>query len=118
MEQVQGSGATNSPKTPAAGYSGAVFVSTRPLQPGGRSRVQRMSPVSTGGRVLFDDIVKVNQPMDWPPDIYRDARKGPWMQAAVDRCRFRRRIKQTETELGDIFTDCHREKIKRRLLYE
>jgi hypothetical protein len=39
------------------------------------------------------------------------------MQQAVDRSRFRRRIKQIELALGDIFSDKHRDKVKRRQLF-
>ena len=77
-----------------------------------------MSAVSSGRRVKFDHTVTVYTPIDWLPDVYRDARKGPWMYLAADRCRFKRRIKQTELLLGDIFCDAHRENVRLRLFDE
>ena len=77
--------------------------------------MSRVQPICNGRNVLFNDVVRVYEPVDWPPDDYMNARKGgEWMQAAVDRHRFSRRIKQTESELGDIFTDAHRLKVSTR----
>ena len=39
-------------------------------------------------------------------------RKGPWMCAAVDRHRFRRRIHQIETIIEPILANTHRDKIR------
>ena len=81
--------------------------------------VSAVSNERTSGRnVKFGDTTMIYTPMDWPPDAYRDARKGPWISLAADRCRFNRRIKQTECVLGDIFCDAHRENVKRRLFDE
>jgi hypothetical protein len=65
--------------------------------------------------VKFDERITVYELNDWPADVYLEARRGQWMQHAVDRCRFKRRIKQTEIELGNIFSDDHRKKIVCRL---
>jgi hypothetical protein len=62
--------------------------------------------------VKFDERITVYELNDWPADVYLEARRGQWMQHAVDRCRFKRRIKQTEIELGNIFSDDHRKKAK------
>ena len=81
--------------------------------------VSAVSKERTSGRsVKFGDITMIYTPMDWSPDSYRDARKGPWISLAADRCRFNRRIKQTECALGDIFCDAHRENVRRRLFNE
>ena len=81
--------------------------------------VSAVSNERTSGRtVKFGDTTMIYTPMDWSPDAYRDARKGPWISIAADRCRFNRRIKQTECVLGDIFCDAHREDVKRRLFDE
>ena len=95
-----------------------VFVATRPLQSGGSPIVSRMLPVSLARNVSFHDVVHVYSPIDWSPTVYRGARKGSWMRIAADRCRFRRRIKETENNLGNILTPEHRDKIKRRLFIE
>jgi hypothetical protein len=65
--------------------------------------------------VKFDERITVYELNDWPVDVYLEARRGQWMQHAVDRCRFKRRIKQTEIELGNTFSDDHRKKIVCRL---
>jgi hypothetical protein len=65
--------------------------------------------------VKFDERITVYELNDWPADVYLEARRGQWMQHAVYRCRFKRRIKQTEIELGNIFSDDHRKKIVCRL---
>ena len=73
--------------------------------------MQRMSSLSIRRTVTFDKHITVFQLGDWSPEIYRAARKGPWMQLAVDGHRFKRRIRQTELALGNIFTDSHRNKM-------
>jgi hypothetical protein len=52
--------------------------------------------------------------MDWSPDTYCAARKGPWLQAAINHRRFLRRIQPTEMQLGDIFKTDHRERMRER----
>jgi hypothetical protein len=79
--------------------------------------VSGMLSLSIGRTVTFSDTVTMYTPTDWSPSVYRDARKGPWMLQAVDRRRFHRRIKQTEKALGDIFSEAHRDEVKRRLLF-
>ena len=44
-------------------------------------------------------------------------RRGPWMRAAVDRHRFRRRIHQTGTIVEPILDNAHRDKICSLLCY-
>ena len=76
--------------------------------------VYGMSSLSIRRKVLFDNNVTVFTPTDWTFDEYRYARKGYWMQAAADRYRFERRIKQTELIFGNIFTNAHRSRVFRR----
>ena len=59
-------------------------------------------------RVRFDTIARVYQLTDWSYEDFRSARIGHWMQHAIDRARFKRRIQQTEQLIGYIFTDQHR----------
>jgi hypothetical protein len=76
------------------------------------SRMQSLLVIRT---VKFDEHITVYELNDWPADAYLDTRRGQWMQHAVDRCRFERRIRQTEIELGNIFSDKHRKRIVYRL---
>jgi hypothetical protein len=71
----------------------------------------RMQSLTVARTVKFDEF-KLN---DWPADVCREARRGQWMQYAADRCRFKRRIRQTEIKLGNIFSDEHRDRIIYRL---
>ena len=70
-----------------------------------------MSSLSVRRTVTFDNRLTVFRFNDWSPEIYRAARKGQWIQLAVDGQRFKRRIQQTELALGNIFTDNHRNKM-------
>ena len=92
-------------------YRPTVFDSVQPSESRGRSIVQRMSSLSVRRSVTFDKRITVFRFSDWPPEIYRAARKGPWIQLAIDRQRFERRIQQTELALGNIFTNNHRNKM-------
>lgn len=115
VESAEGDVARNIRRLSDAKSNPAVFRSTGPRKPGRMVDVPRMYSISDARHVKFNNVVTVFQPMDWSPDVYRDARKGPWMIAAADRCRFLRRIKQTELDLGDIFSSDHRERIKCQL---
>uniref|UniRef100_A0A4W3J699 Protein phosphatase 1 regulatory subunit 15A/B C-terminal domain-containing protein n=1 Tax=Callorhinchus milii TaxID=7868 RepID=A0A4W3J699_CALMI len=42
-----------------------------------------------------------------------EIRKGPWEEYARDRCRFQRRIRETEESIGYCFTFEHRQRMKR-----
>lgn len=64
--------------------------------------------------VSFATDVTVFIPLDWSPETYRLARQGPWLQIAVDRHRFMRRIRQTENDLANIFTIEHRDRMRER----
>ena len=70
-----------------------------------------MSSLSVRRTVTFDKRITVFRFNDWSPEVYRAARKGQWMQLAVDGHRFKRRIQQTELALGNIFTNVHRDKM-------
>ena len=75
----------------------------------------RMRSLSVAKTVKFNERVVVYKLNDWPADVYQEARRGQWMQYAVDRYRFKRRIRQTESKLGNIFSDEHRNRIIYRL---
>jgi hypothetical protein len=75
----------------------------------------RMQSLSVASTVKFDERITVHKLNDWPADVYRESRRGQWMQYAVDRYRFKRRIRQTEIKLGNIFSDEHRNGIIYRL---
>jgi hypothetical protein len=75
----------------------------------------RMQSLSVARTVKFDERVIVHILNDWPADVYREARRGQLMKYAVDRCRFKRRVRQTEIKLGNIFSDEHRNRIIYRL---
>jgi len=79
------------------------------------SIVSRMQSTGLRPRVKFSEEIKIYELNDWPSDIYRQARKGPWMYLAVDRKRFERRIRQTESILSRILTDEHRATIRTML---
>jgi hypothetical protein len=53
-------------------------------------------------KVSFNDTVIVHILND------DDDRRGPWMQAAADRLRFKRRINEIERIIGYIFSITHR----------
>jgi hypothetical protein len=75
----------------------------------------RMQSLLVARTVKFDDRVIVHTLNDWPADVYREVRRGQWMQYAVDRSRFKRRIRQTEIKLGNIFSNEHRNRTIYRL---
>jgi hypothetical protein len=110
VDHVEGRNASTVGQVPHTDIYDPVHVRTGSSKPGGSASVFGMSSLSIRRKVLFVPDVSVFTPTDWPADVYRDARKGYWIQAAVDRKRFERRIKQTELELGDIFTNEHRER--------
>ena len=118
MEHTQRDCSADSHQISSAEHNTNMLLAIRPLQSGGSTLVSRMFSVSIRRTVSFDNNVAVYTPKDWSPETYRNARKGPWIQLAIDRCRFRRRIKQTEIALGDIFSDVNRDKVKRRLFHE
>ena len=131
MEYAEGDRSADECKVPSADNDGDVFEPSGSLQFGSSAVVPGMFPVSIDRSVTFCNRLTVYTPRDWSSDDYRAARKGPWMLFAVDRHRFLRRIKQTERNLGDIFSDshrakviqrlsfyAHREKVKRRLMFE
>jgi hypothetical protein len=75
----------------------------------------RMQSLLVARTVKFDERVTVYKLNGWPADVYREARRGQWMQYVADSCRFKRRIRRTEILLADIFSGDHRMKIVRRL---
>ena len=111
MGRTEGRDSTSTSEIPDTVYGPAMFCPVRPSESRGRSIVQRMSAVSIRRTTTFDKHITVFYFTDWSPEIYRAARKGPWMQLAVDGHRFKRRIQQTELALGNIFTDYHRDKM-------
>ena len=59
-----------------------------------------------------DKIQKVHYMVAWSY-AYREARKGQWIQYAIDHHRFKRRIQACETIITPILSHEHREKIYR-----
>lgn len=116
MEGIKGTHSTTPLDLSSADNSRTVLVSSRPLQPGGCFDVCKLSSLSFARNVRFNDSVTVYEPYDWSPDVYRAARKGYWMQAALDRHRFKRRIRETEDVIGYIFNLDHRDSIKHRFM--
>lgn len=49
---------------------------------------------------------------------YREARRGPWERAAVDRVRFKRRIEEAAIYINPILDMNHRNKIKRNRMFD
>ena len=111
MDRAERRDSTSTSEISDTVYGPAMFYSVQPPESRRRSLVQRMSAVSIRQTVTFDKHITVFRLNDWSPEIYRAARKGLWMQLAVDRHRFKRRIQQTELVLGNIFTDSHRDKM-------
>ena len=111
MVHAEGSDTASTSKVSGAGCCPAVLDSIGPSELGGGSIVHRMHSISIRRTVTFDKRITVYLLDYWAPELYRAARKGPWMQLAVDRHRFKRRIQLTEVALGNIFTDIHRDKM-------
>ena len=118
MEQAEGGRTADVHKVSDTDDDSDMFFASRPLQSGGSAIVSGMLSLSVKRTVSFDSRVIVYTPIDWSHNAYREARKGPWMQLAIDRCRFSRRIKESEYALGVTFTEDRRDKVKRRLFCE
>ena len=56
------------------------------------------------------EVHPVSEMIEWC-DAYQECRKGPWEQFALDRERFKNRIKDSEAILAPILLHCHRHKI-------
>ena len=97
------------PEVSEAGCRSTVFVPAGPLQSTGCNGLFRVQPVSKNRTVVFDDRVVVHELTDWPAEDYTAARVGPWMQIAVDRYRFKRRIGEIEQLLSKCLTVEHRD---------
>lgn len=65
-------------------------------------------------KVRFSPVVKVHPMITWSY-AHRVARHGPWEEHARDRCRFQRRITETESAIGYCLDPAHRELIWARL---
>ncbi|KAM3922523.1 uncharacterized protein RB166_011685 [Leptodactylus fuscus] len=65
-------------------------------------------------RVRFSPKVTVRPIITWN-FAHRMARKGPWEEYARDRCRFQKRIAETEKAIGFCLESRHRDKIWARL---
>ncbi|XP_075461711.1 protein phosphatase 1 regulatory subunit 15A [Ascaphus truei] len=65
-------------------------------------------------RVCFSPIVTVHRMVAWSY-AHRVARKGPWEEHARDRCRFQRRITDTEVAIGSCLEPYHRDNVWARL---
>ncbi|XP_056397816.1 uncharacterized protein LOC130293312 [Hyla sarda] len=65
-------------------------------------------------KVRFSPKVTVHPIITWS-FAHRMARKGPWEEYARDRCRFQKRIAETEAAIGSCLDPHHRDKIRARL---
>lgn len=65
---------------------------------------------STKRRVTFNPKLEVQHLHVWNY-AYREARKGKWMEIALDRSRFKRRIKLVQNIISLILSEQHRNKI-------
>ncbi|CAH2319081.1 Hypothetical predicted protein [Pelobates cultripes] len=61
-------------------------------------------------KVHFSPDVSIHRMVTWSY-AHRMARKGPWEEYARDRCRFKKRISETEDAISYCLTPRHREKI-------
>ncbi len=61
--------------------------------------------------VHFNDNIQVKYMYVWAT-AHRLARKGKWIQMAIDRCHFNNRIDKSNKEIGYIFQKEHRDKMK------
>jgi len=78
-----------------------VLPEPGPHHSAGHSDVRRVQCVSFNYRATV-----------YPADAYD--RRGPWMHAAVDRMRFRRRIEKREVSLAPVLNEKHRRIIRMR----
>ena len=115
-ERIGGTHSTTLFDPPCTDKGRTMIVSSRQLQPRGNFALRKQPSISVTRNVTFDERITVNEPTDWSPDIYHTASIGPWMQVAVDKHRFERRIKQTEHVIGHIFSAAHRDSIKLRFM--
>ncbi|XP_067830398.1 protein phosphatase 1 regulatory subunit 15B-like [Heptranchias perlo] len=65
-------------------------------------------------KVRFSPVVELHPMIVWD-FAYRAARKGPWEQHARDRCRFQRRIAETEAAIGYCLEQRHRHAVRAKL---
>lgn len=65
-------------------------------------------------KVRFDSNVVTHYMIYWNY-AYRLARIGPWQIFAIDRCRFKRRIEESEKLIAPVFSEQHRESILKRI---
>ena len=84
MDRAEGDYSTTTPETSGVVYHPTLQLSARSSESGGSSIVRGMSSLSVQRTVTFDKRITVITLTDWPTDVYRDARKGQWMQLAVD----------------------------------
>ncbi|XP_007883994.2 protein phosphatase 1 regulatory subunit 15B-like [Callorhinchus milii] len=68
-------------------------------------------------KVRFSPNVELHRMITWS-FAYRAARKGPWEECGRDRCRFQRRIAETETIIGRCFEQKHRDAVWAELYAE
>ena len=116
MDDVERTTAADPQRTPDTGVNGNMSRHARSPEPIGTCLVRRVQSFSIRKTVRFDTIVRVYQPTDWSYEDYRSARVGPWMQLAVDRARFKRRIQQTDQLIGHVFDQ--RNRVRRRLMFQ
>lgn len=79
-----------------------------------REKFKMMMSVSTNRvkrSITFDEKKNTVHHMIVWTYAYREARRGDWSFVVADRCRFQRRIHETQTTLDKILNSNHRHKV-------
>ena len=98
MEQSKGTDASDTRTLPTPVHRSAMLSV---------SNTQRTRLPGMQRSVKFADTIRILE----VDEKGIEHRRGPWMCAAADRYRFRRRIHETETIIEPILANTHRDKI-------